>query len=92
MNIDKRLVLSTEEYAPLENLVNEWGYLMWDDAEYRNGDYWPANTPSPRNIRRRYYRLLNKITGETGMYGHHYVTAGPPVGEGVREVYFEHRR
>ena len=86
MNIDKRMVLAADQIETLQEFDREWAYLMdYTDQEWQDSRYLTV-AERPRNVRRRYYRLLDKITGEHGMYGAHMICGGD-----CGEVYFEHR-
>ena len=86
MNIDHRMVLDRDGWGELQRFMDALGWRMWDPE-----DAWhPENEPGPTNVRRRYYRLIDRTTGEPGVYGGHYISR-TDVGNGLREVYFEHK-
>jgi hypothetical protein len=86
MIIHKRIVLDPEDIQKLDALWNSVSEAQNADDCELDGQSRPDGIGETRNIRHRYYRLLDKITGEPGVYGYHYVCYG-----NIGEVYLEHR-
>jgi hypothetical protein len=96
MIIHKRIVLDPEDIQKLEALWNSVSEAQNADDCELDGQSRPDGIGETRNIRRRYYRLLDKITGEPGVYGYH--LSAMAISErfnvcygNIGEVYLEHR-
>jgi len=90
MNIDKTMQIDVADVAELTKFDDD-GMLTYTEREWRESGYMQTNCPNPHNVRRKFYRLLDKITGEPGKYGAFFVCHNPVHAPASYEVHFENR-